>query len=264
MRQIESNAYRLSPVSGRDQVSERAAQHISASRNIPVAFGRSLFPADAVARIYRPVRSVKTSGRARTRDWVLLFDRRSAPYIEPLMGWTGGDDTLDQVKLTFPSREAAVAYAQRQGLNYVVEDRDAVAAPRPSAALKAAAQMNDTSNDVVTPNPAFAELQAQHRRSGATKIPDLERALVNPASVFRSPNEVVENPDLPMARKREILRRWAWDGYLLQLASDEAMPEGRETPRLDEVKRAQLALEVSERSVSHTLPGTPREMQRAA
>jgi ETC complex I subunit conserved region len=36
---------------------------------------------------------------------------------------SGGDDTLTQVELTFPTREAAVAYAQRQGLAYIVEER---------------------------------------------------------------------------------------------------------------------------------------------
>ena len=122
MRQIESNAYRRHPISGRNRASERAAQNISACRNVPLAIGKSFFPADAVARIFRPARSATTSGRARTKNWVLRFDRRSAPYIEPLMGWTGGDDTLVQVELAFATREAAVAYARRQGLSYAVED----------------------------------------------------------------------------------------------------------------------------------------------
>lgn len=80
----------------------------------------SAFPPDAVARIYRPSRSVMTSGKALTRHWILRFERRTPPFIEPLMGWTGGDDTLTQVELRFPSLESAVAYAQRQGLTYVV------------------------------------------------------------------------------------------------------------------------------------------------
>lgn len=36
----------------------------------PVATG-SVFPPDAVARISRPARSVVTSGKARTKNWVL-------------------------------------------------------------------------------------------------------------------------------------------------------------------------------------------------
>jgi hypothetical protein len=85
--------------------------------------GASVFPAGAVARIYRPARSAMTSGRARTKRWLLRFDRRTPPFIEPLMGWTGGDDTLTQIELRFPTLEAAVAYARRQGLAYVVDGR---------------------------------------------------------------------------------------------------------------------------------------------
>ena len=84
-------------------------------------FGGSVFPSDAFARIFRPARSALTSGKARTKRWVLRFERRTPPVIEPLMGWIGGDDTLTQVELTFPTREAAVASAERQGLTFVIE-----------------------------------------------------------------------------------------------------------------------------------------------
>jgi ETC complex I subunit conserved region len=91
------------------------------------SFAGSVFPSDAVAHIFRPARSAMTSGKARTKSWVLRFDRRTPPIIEPLMGWTGGDDTLIQVELTFPTREAAVAYAERQGLTFVIEGHDSAA-----------------------------------------------------------------------------------------------------------------------------------------
>ena len=56
--------------------------------------GRSSFPEGTVARIFKPSRSVTTSGKAETKDWRLRFERRTAPFIEPLMGWTGDEDTL--------------------------------------------------------------------------------------------------------------------------------------------------------------------------
>jgi hypothetical protein len=84
----------------------------------------SIFPDDAAAIIYRPARSAMTSGKANTRHWKLRFDRRTPPFIEPLMGWTGGDDPLAQVELTFPTRDAAVAYAERQGLTFTVQSQD--------------------------------------------------------------------------------------------------------------------------------------------
>jgi hypothetical protein len=85
---------------------------------VPVA--PQFFPCDAHAVIYRPARSAMTSGKARTRDWKLCFERRTPPFIEPLMGWTGGDDTLTQVEPSFPTVESAIAYARRQGLTYTV------------------------------------------------------------------------------------------------------------------------------------------------
>ena len=67
-----------------------------------------------------------TSGKRRTREWVLSFERRTPPFIEPLTGWTGGDDTMVQVNLSFPTRAAAVTFAERQGLNYCVKGAELV------------------------------------------------------------------------------------------------------------------------------------------
>ena len=83
--------------------------------------GHPIWPDGAGAVIARRKRPVATSGQARTGEWVLRFERRTPPFIEPLMGWTGGDDTLVQVELTFRSRDEAIAYAERQGLSYRVE-----------------------------------------------------------------------------------------------------------------------------------------------
>ena len=74
------------------------------------------------ALIYRPAKSAMTSGRGGTRRWILEFEPQSAPFIDPLMGWTGSTDPMVQVRLAFPTREAAVAYAHRQGLDYEVRD----------------------------------------------------------------------------------------------------------------------------------------------
>ena len=239
--------------------------HEAADRNNRLIFGNSLFPSDAVARIYRPARSAMTSGKARTKKWVLRFDRRTAPFIEPLMGWTGGDDTLSQVELTFPTREAAVAYAQRQGLAYVVEERCSGRVSQSSHdAWKDDPQQSQAFKDIIASYLSFAWLQAHYGRCDVFEIPDLERALVNPAAVFRSPNDVVDDPILPLDCKREILKRWAWDEYLLQVASDEAMPEGKEASRLDEVKCALLALQEPKRRVPVIVLHAPDEVRRAA
>lgn len=85
----------------------------------PRSMGKSVFPDGTVARIYRLSRPVTTAGRAR-KNWRLVFERRTAPFIEPLMGYTGSDDPLTQVELEFPDLETAVSYAEREGLAYVV------------------------------------------------------------------------------------------------------------------------------------------------
>src|SRR5437763_5692053 len=80
----------------------------------------SLSPRHVV--IYQTAKSAMTSGRARTKRWLLEYEPQSAPFIEPLMGWTGSADPMAQMRLSFPTREAAVAYAERQGLDYDVRE----------------------------------------------------------------------------------------------------------------------------------------------
>ncbi len=74
------------------------------------------------ARIYQPTRNAMQSGNARTDEWVLTFENASARTIEPLMGWTATDDTQSQVTLRFESKEEAIAYAEKQGIPYLVSE----------------------------------------------------------------------------------------------------------------------------------------------
>lgn len=74
------------------------------------------------ARIYQPAKSAMTSGRANARGWVLEFAPAEPRRIDPLMGWTGSGDTRRQVRLRFESREAAIDYATRHGIPFVVEE----------------------------------------------------------------------------------------------------------------------------------------------
>ena len=72
------------------------------------------------ARIYIPAKTAMQSGRAKTRTWILEFEQTSARTVEPLMGWTSSGDTRQQVKLKFATKEEAVAYAERNGLDYTI------------------------------------------------------------------------------------------------------------------------------------------------
>ena len=56
------------------------------------------------------------SGKAKAGTWVLEFAQSEALRPDPLMGWTGSGDTQTQVKLTFPDKDAAKAYAEKYGI----------------------------------------------------------------------------------------------------------------------------------------------------
>ena len=72
-------------------------------------------------RITKMPRNNTQIGSATTSDWVLDFEPASERHIDPLMGWTGSGDTQTQVRLTFPSKEEAVAYALKHGIEVVVQ-----------------------------------------------------------------------------------------------------------------------------------------------
>ncbi len=77
------------------------------------------------AKIYRPAKTAMQSGKAKTHLWVLEYDQESPRTIEPIMGYTSSGDMKQQIRLTFPNREEAVAYAERNGIEYrVIEPHD--------------------------------------------------------------------------------------------------------------------------------------------
>src|SRR5215475_11581163 len=63
---------------------------------------------------------------------------------------------------------------------------------------------------------------------------DVEKALLDPGLVFKTPGEVLANNELTRAQKIEILRRWEYDVRELQVADEEGM-EGPEPVTLDAV-----------------------------
>jgi hypothetical protein len=73
------------------------------------------------ARIYKPARNAMQQGMA-PRDWVLEFERDQPRLIEPLMGWTSSADTKAQVRLSFATKEEAVAFTARHGIAFRLEE----------------------------------------------------------------------------------------------------------------------------------------------
>jgi hypothetical protein len=77
--------------------------------------------ATVTARIYSPARTPTQSGRARTGQWLVVFEPQAARTIEPLMGYTSSTDTQAQVKLEFATEADAVAWCRRNGIDYTVQ-----------------------------------------------------------------------------------------------------------------------------------------------
>lgn len=86
-------------------------------------------------RIYRPTRTAMQQGRANTRRWVLEHESGGRKTHDPLMGWISSGDTQGQVRLRFDTEEEAIAYCERRGLAYRVEEpKEAPIRPKSYAA----------------------------------------------------------------------------------------------------------------------------------
>lgn len=71
-----------------------------------------------IARITEFERKTTQSGRAAKCRWMLEFERQEAQKPDPLTGWNGSGDTDTQVRLSFPSKDAAIDYCRRHGLDF--------------------------------------------------------------------------------------------------------------------------------------------------
>ncbi len=71
-----------------------------------------------IARISELERKTTQSGKANTGRWLLEFERAEPLRPDPLTGWAGSGDTNPQVRINFATKEAAIAYAKRHGLDY--------------------------------------------------------------------------------------------------------------------------------------------------
>jgi|SRR5215217_1013349 len=71
-----------------------------------------------LARIFRPAKTAMQSGKGKTREWLLEFEPAAAKGVDPLTGWTQSTDMNGQVRLTFETRDEAIAYAQKHGIAF--------------------------------------------------------------------------------------------------------------------------------------------------
>ena len=69
------------------------------------------------AKIYIPAKSAMQSGRGKIKTWLLEFETRD-PKTNPLMGWESSDDTLNEIKLEFSTKEKAIEYAKNNDIKF--------------------------------------------------------------------------------------------------------------------------------------------------
>ena len=81
------------------------------------------------ARIFQKPKNAMQSGRAGTQRWMLKYAPAEARKADPLMGWAGSGDTRRQLRLGFATRDEAVAYAEKNGIEVEI-------APTPVRTLK--------------------------------------------------------------------------------------------------------------------------------
>jgi hypothetical protein len=81
-----------------------------------------------LAKIYRPAKTAMQSGKALTKKWRLEFEPRFAPKTDALMGWTSSADPSGQVRLSFDTKEEAIAFARMHAIPHHVTEPET---PRP-------------------------------------------------------------------------------------------------------------------------------------
>lgn len=80
---------------------------------------------------------------------------------------------------------------------------------------------------------------------------DVEKAVLDPGLVFKTPDDVLTEKDLSRDQKIQILHRWEYDARELQVAEEEGM-EGPQPVSLADVLRALRSL------------GAPADTERSA
>jgi hypothetical protein len=72
------------------------------------------------ARIYQPTKNAMQSGKGKTNSWLLEFVPETPYFVEGLMGWSGMDDTTRELSMRFASKDAAIAYAKKNDMEFEV------------------------------------------------------------------------------------------------------------------------------------------------
>ena len=73
-----------------------------------------------VLKIYKPSKTAMQSGKAKTNNWIVEKVSNSTSDKDSLMGWNTSEDTENQIKLFFSSKEKAINWAIENNYQYQV------------------------------------------------------------------------------------------------------------------------------------------------
>eukprot|EP00091_Calanus_sinicus_P018552 TRINITY_DN4277_c0_g1_i2.p1 TRINITY_DN4277_c0_g1~~TRINITY_DN4277_c0_g1_i2.p1 ORF type:complete len:180 (-),score=90.87 TRINITY_DN4277_c0_g1_i2:90-629(-) len=76
---------------------------------------------ERVVRIYKPAKNAMQSGTAGIKRWKIEFDNQQR-WENNLMGWASTADPVSNILLDFADKEDAIAFAERHGWEFVLED----------------------------------------------------------------------------------------------------------------------------------------------
>ncbi|HTF87717.1 MAG TPA: hypothetical protein VK843_04860 [Planctomycetota bacterium] len=91
-----------------------------------------------------------------------------------------------------------------------------------------------------------------------TRPMSFERAIADPAAVFSSPQEVLDDLRLTRTQKLEVLRRWAYDADRLAVAETEGMGGGEPSLQgrvLDALNQLEREMFGTSSPAQHSPPG---------
>ena len=100
-------------------------------------------------------------------------------------------------------------------------------------------------------------------KEAAAPLIDMDKAMLDPGSVFDAPETVCDHAALTREQKIEILRRWEYDASEVSVAREEGMPGADDG---DLLRRILIALErlTGGLDVEHVAPTKQHGIPRAA
>ena len=59
------------------------------------------------------------SGRGKLKSWLLVFETKDTK-TNSLMGWESSEDTMNEIKLEFSTKDKAINYAKQNSIDYKI------------------------------------------------------------------------------------------------------------------------------------------------